>query len=255
MLNEERKRKIVEIVNERSSVTLYELMDLLNASQSTIRRDLNELNRSQLLKKVHGGAVSLKNGIETKDVTVQNRQILNIEAKRRIAAYAASLIKDNDVVYLDAGTTTAEMLPYLENVKATYITNCITHASVLAAYGHRVYLPGGTLKTTTDALIGSEAYKYIEKMNFTIGFFGTNGISIKEGFMTPDPEEGEIKRIAYAHCGEPYILADCSKFNVICTYTFAGIENGFIVTDSSAPKIYKDLHNTIIVDLIEEPKL
>lgn len=252
MLNEERKRKILNIINERKSVTISELMEILDASQSTIRRDLSELNREQLLKKVHGGAVSLKNGILTKDETVLQRQDLNIESKRKIARYCASLIKDNDVVYLDAGTSTAEMLPYLETVNASYITNCISHAGILSSYGHQVYLPSGRLKATTDALIGSDTYRYIEKMNFTIGFFGTNGVSITEGFTTPDPEEGEIKRIACLHSGETYFLADQSKFNTICTYTFAPIDGGFIVTDSNAPKNYKELHNTIVTDLIDD---
>lgn len=253
MLNEERKRKIVDITNERKSVTINELMEILGASQSTIRRDLSELNHAKMLKKVHGGAISLKNNILTKDETVLHRQDLNTAYKKEIAQYAASLVKESDVVYLDAGTTTAEMLPFLRNINATYITNCISHAGILASYGHRVYLPGGTIKTTTEALIGADTLKYLERMNFTIGFFGTNGISIQEGFTTPDPEEGEIKRTACLHCAETYILADLSKFNVICTYTFAPIDKGFIVTDSSAPKIYRDLHNTILVDLIEKP--
>jgi len=250
MLNEERKRRILEITNERKSVSLTELMELLNASQSTIRRDLNELHENRLLKKVHGGAVSLSE-ILTQDETVSQRQDQNIESKRLIARYAASLVKDSDVVYIDAGTTTGEMLPYLRNIRATYITNCVSHAQVLARFGHQVYVAGGLLKTMTDALVGSETYRYIERMNFTIGFFGSNGISMQEGFTTPDPQEGEIKRIACSHCSEKYILADPSKFNVISTYTFAQIDKSFIITDSKAPKQYKDLHNTIIADLIE----
>ena len=153
--------------------------------------------------------------------------------------------------YIDAGTTTGEMLQYLRTVRATYITNCVSHAQVLANFGHQVYVTGGVLKTRTDALVGSDTYKYIENMNFTIGFFGSNGVSIDEGFTTPDPQEGEIKRIAYRHCNEKYILADASKFNVISTYSFARIDQGFIITDSSAPKKYKDLHNSIIADLVE----
>jgi len=251
MLNEERKRKIVTITNEKQSVTIPELMEMLGASQSTIRRDLTELNNSRMLKKVHGGAVSLKNGIQTMDETVLQRKDLNIESKRKIAFYAASLIKDSDVVYLDAGTTTAEMLPYLENTAATYVTNCISHAGILASYGHSVYVPGGALKKETEALVGSETLKYIERMNFTIGFFGTNGISMQEGFTTPDPEEGRVKRTAFFHCQEAYVLADQSKFNVICTYTFAPINKGFIVTDSNTPQKYRELHNTIITDLLD----
>ena len=125
MLNEERKRKIVDITNERKSVTINELMEILGASQSTIRRDLSELNHAKMLKKVHGGAISLKNNILTKDETVLHRQDLNTAYKKEIAQYAASLVKESDVVYLDAGTTTAEMLPFLRDINATYITNCI----------------------------------------------------------------------------------------------------------------------------------
>jgi DeoR family fructose operon transcriptional repressor len=234
-------------------VTIAELMEMLGASQSTIRRDLYELNSSRMLKKVHGGAVSLKNGIQTVDESVLQRKDLNIESKRVIARYAASLIKDTDVVYLDAGTTTAEMLPYLKDTGATYVTNCISHASFLASCGHQVYMPGGALKAKTDALICSETLKYIENMNFTIGFFGTNGISMQEGFTTPDPEEGRVKRTAFFHCQEAYVLSDQSKFNVICTYTFAPINKGFIVTDSTAPQKYRELHNTIIADLLDIP--
>ncbi len=252
MLNEERKRKIVSITNEMQSVSIPELMEMLGASQSTIRRDLNELNNSRMLKKVYGGAVSLKNGIQTADESVLQRKDLNIESKKIIARYAASLIKNTDVVYLDAGTTTAEMLPYLQDTAATYVTNCISHASFLASCGQKVYIPGGSLKPQTEALIGSDTLKYIENMNFTIGFFGTNGISMQEGFTTPDPEEGRVKRTAFFHCQEAYILSDKSKFNIICTYTFAPINKGFIVTDSNAPQKYRELHNTIVTDLLDE---
>ena len=82
MLNEERKRKIVDITNERKSVTINELMEILGASQSTIRRDLSELNHAKMLKKVHGGAISLKNNILTKDETVLHRQDLNTAYKK-----------------------------------------------------------------------------------------------------------------------------------------------------------------------------
>ncbi|MCR4632541.1 MAG: DeoR/GlpR family DNA-binding transcription regulator [Erysipelotrichaceae bacterium] len=250
MLNEERKRKILEITNERKSVSLIELAKLLNASESTIRRDLNELHKNKLLKKVHGGAISL-NDILTQDEPVLQRQDLNTGSKRLIARYGASLVKDNDVVYIDAGTTTGEMLPYLRNTHAVYITNCASHAHILANYGHEVHLACGILKAKTDALVGSDTYRYIEQLNFTIGFFGSNGISMEEGFTTPDPQEGEIKRIAYDHCRERYVLADPSKFDVISTYSFAAIDKGFIITDSAAPKPYKDLHNTIIADLVD----
>lgn len=250
MLNEERKRIILDITNERKSITIIELMKILNASESTVRRDLSDMDKKGLLKKVHGGAISLNNDILTEDESVEQRSDLNSSSKREIAKYAASLIKDNDVVYLDAGTTTALMIPYLKSSKATFITNCVTHARQLSQDGHQVYLPGGLLKSKTEAIVGSEAYKYLEKMNFTMGFFGTNGIN-NNGHTTPDPQEAQIKEVAFNNCFEKYILADPSKFDKVCTTRFAKIDQGFIITDSSIPDKYKKLHNSIIVDMID----
>ena len=160
MLNEERKRIILDITNERKSITIIELMEILDASESTVRRDLSDMDKKGLLKKVHGGAISLNNDIQTEDESVEQRSDLNASSKREIAKYAASLIKDNDVVYLDAGTTTALMIPYLKSSKATFITNCVTHARQLSQDGHQVYLPGRLLKSKTEAIVGSETYKY-----------------------------------------------------------------------------------------------
>ena len=228
MLNEERKRIILDITNERKSITIVELMEILDASESTVRRDLSDMDKKGLLKKVHGGAISLN-----------------------IAKYAASLIKDNDVVYLDAGTTTSMMIAYLKSSKATFITNCVSHARQLSQDGHQVYLPGGLLKSKTEAIVGSETYKYLEKMNFTMGFFGTNGIN-NNGHTTPDPQEAQIKEVAFNNCIEKYILADPSKFDKVCTARFAKIDQGFIITDSNIPDKYKKLHNSIIVDMIKK---
>lgn len=251
MLNEERKRIILDITNQRKSVSVNELMEELKASESTVRRALIQMDKQGLLKKVHGGALSLDGDIETQDKAVSEHLDLNADAKREIARYGASLIKDNDVVYLDAGTTTGMMIPFLKNSKATFFTNCVTHARNLSYDGHVVNMPGGTLKSKTEALIGSNCFEYIQKMNFTIGFFGTNGVTLDEGFSTPDLGEAQIKEIAYKKCREKYILADESKFNKISTVSFGSIDNGLIITNSNIDEKYRQLHNTILVDLIE----
>ena len=227
-----------------------ELMEALNASESTIRRDLSDMDAKGLLKKVHGGAVSLNRKIVTKDQSINEREDQNIEQKQQIAAFAASLIKENDVVFLDAGTTTGMMIPYLKNTHATFITNAVSHARLLSSQGHQVYVTGGMMKSDTEALIGAETVEYISNMNFTIGFFGTNGISIDEGFTTPDMQEGAVKRIAFSHAKEKYILADVTKFGKICTSTFGKYQDAIIITHSSIPNMYKT-HNVVLVDLIE----
>ena len=116
MLTVERQRKILDAVNSKGSVTVSELMDELEASESTVRRDLQAMDRAGKLIKVHGGAIALGDKYATTDDEVELRKERNKNEKISIAKYAASLVKDNDFVYLDAGTTTEEMIDFLNDV-------------------------------------------------------------------------------------------------------------------------------------------
>lgn len=248
MLNEERKRKILDLTNLKGSISINDLMKELGASESTVRRDLIDMDKEGLIKKVHGGAVALKDQIMTRDVMVDQRQDENKSEKELIARYGAELIKDDDVVYLDAGTTTYMMIPYLKDTKATFITNGVCHALGLSLQGHQVYVPGGILKKETEAIIGQKTAEFISEMNFTLGFFGTNGITFNEGFTTPDIEEGLIKRKAFEHSRERYILSDSSKFDKICSYSFGDYKDGIIITTSNIKEKYRNSSNTLLVD-------
>ena len=248
MLNEERKRKILELTNLKGSISINDLMKELGASESTVRRDLIDMDSEGLIKKVHGGAVALKEGIMTRDLMVAQRQDENKSEKEAIARYSAELIKDDDIVYLDAGTTTYMMIPYLKNTRATFVTNGVSHAMGLSMQGHQVYVPGGILKKETEAIIGQKAAEFISEMNFTLGFFGTNGISFDEGFSTPDIEEGMIKQKAFEKSRERYILSDSSKFDKICSFSFGNYKDGIIITTSNIKEKYRNSRNTLLVD-------
>lgn len=225
MLAQERFERILEILRERQSVTVVELTEKLNTSESTIRRDLTELNRQGLLIKVHGGATAIKS-VLSREEEVITKSKKHQEEKRKIAKYAASLINKEDIVYLDAGTTTEMMLDYLKEYDVVYVTNGITHARKLMNAGFKVHLIGGEIKAVTEALVGEEALEQLDKYNFTKGFFGTNGIDLKRGFTTPDQKEAAVKKKAMEQCQKRYILSDASKFNVISTIKFAGFKEG-----------------------------
>ena len=124
MLAQERFERILEILREKQSVTVVELTEKLNTSESTIRRDLTELNRQGLLIKVHGGATAIKS-VLSREEEVITKSKKHQEEKRKIAKYAASLINKEDIVYLDAGTTTEMMLDYLKEYDVIYVTNGI----------------------------------------------------------------------------------------------------------------------------------
>ena len=157
----------------------------------------------------------------------------------------SSLIGPEDVVYLDAGTTTACMLTYLTEKSATFVTNAVAHAKALAAAGFRVYLVGGELKGSTEAVVGNQALVNLQSYHFTKGFFGTNGISRQNGLTTPDMNEAMVKKTAMGQCRECFILADHSKFGNVSSVTFGSFQGGTILTDS-CPQEYKNSSNVII---------
>lgn len=248
MLNEERKRRILELTKLKGSISINDLMKELEASESTVRRDLIDMDKEGLLKKVHGGAVALKDQIVTRDLLMAQRADENIDEKEIIAKYACELIRDDDVIYLDAGTTSYMMIPYLKDSKATFITNGVSHALALSMQGHHVYMPGGILKKETEAIIGQKCAEFIAEMNFTRGFFGTNGTTFNEGFSTPDIEEGMIKQVAFRHCKERYILCDSSKFDQICSFSFGDYKDGIVITTANAQDKYLNSGNILLAD-------
>ena len=132
MLTQERFNTILNLLEKKGAVTVQELSEVLGTSESTVRRDLNTLNEQGKLEKVHGGATLKKSDdgfVNTEDDFV-TKSHLHSQEKENIAKYAASLIKDDDFVYLDAGTTTEKLIKYLpENIKATFVTNGISKAN------------------------------------------------------------------------------------------------------------------------------
>ena len=181
MLTEQRYEIILRLLAEKKSVTVTELKELLDTSESTIRRDITALDKMGKLTRVFGGAVSLENVVSAYEPTVEQKSDLNTEEKKKIARYAAGLIRSADFVFLDAGTTTGFMLDYLEYTKASFVTNAVSHARILAQKGIHVSLLGGELKGSTEAVVGSQAMQMLQMYHFTKGFFGTNGITHKEG--------------------------------------------------------------------------
>lgn len=231
MLTSERHRTILNLLNSRGSITVTELSEILNTSESTVRRDLNTLDDAGQLKKVFGGAVSVKPTEGVSEQAVPTREILMPDEKSSIAKYAAALINDEDFVYIDSGTTTARMIDFIENTKAVFVTNGIIHAQKLLAKGLNAYITAGRIKAVTAAVIGSESIKSLSNYNFTKAFIGTNGIDIQAGFTTPDIEEGMIKEKAVEKSYISFVLADHSKFRKVFPITFAPLKKCCIITD------------------------
>lgn len=230
MLTEERQAKIIEILNREKSVTVQSLMKELDTSESTIRRDLVALDKSGDLTKVHGGAI-LKSGVyNMKDDEVVLRQEQNADEKDKIAKYAASLICENDFVYVDAGTTTERMIDYITAKKVVFVTNAISHAKKLSERGYVVHLLGGEFKAITEAIVGEMALRTLDMYTFTRGFWGANAVDFERGFSTPEIREAMVKTKSMEHCKACYVLADSSKFGQMSCVKFASYDQAIIIT-------------------------
>ncbi|MDO5382009.1 MAG: DeoR/GlpR family DNA-binding transcription regulator [Eubacteriales bacterium] len=247
MLTEQRFEVILKELREKGSVTVAELTRLLGTSESTIRRDLNTLDEEGKLTKVFGGAVALDTTFSSVELSVSQKSGVNVPEKQRIAEYASTLVEPDDLVFIDAGTTTEYIIDYLKEKRAVYVTNAVSHARKLSVAGFKVELIGGELKAITEAVVGSRAIISLQRFNFNKGFFGTNGISIQNGLTTPDVNEALVKETAFKRSLNRYVLADNGKFGKVSSVTFAGIKDCTIITDKKPEEKYADNTRVIIV--------
>ncbi|PXW93079.1 DeoR family transcriptional regulator [Streptohalobacillus salinus] len=229
MLTAKRHALIIEQLHKQASVTIQELVNLMDASESTIRRDLSELEKKDLLKRVHGGAMRIND--THAEPSYQEKVGQQTREKQKIAQVAADQLNDFDVIYLDAGTTTHAMIPYLKDRNITVITNGLMHLPELERYQIRTYLIGGQVKHKTGAIVGTVALKQLNAYHFDASFIGTNAIDERFGYSTPDPEEAEIKHKALLQGKRRFILADETKLNTKSSYQIATLNEATFIVD------------------------
>ena len=247
MLAEQRARAILEQIAQHQTVSVTDLCQTTGASEATIRRDLNALARQGRLVKIHGGATSLEEEeflAREPDLATKQRYA---REKERIARYAASLVGDDDVVYLDTGTTVLHMASHLKDSKALFVTSSIDFAGMLSAFECRVYVLGGALKPGTVDIVGAEALNAIRRYNFTKVFLGTSGVSLSQGFTTPDPEAAALKALAAARAQSAYMLAESCKFGRVTAAAILPLDGAQIITDRLPDRKYLDSTDVIAV--------
>ena len=219
MLAEERLSRIMKLLSQQRTATVQELCEALDASESTIRRDLNELDRMGKVNKVHGGATLPDSQFLADEPTMAAKEALAVAQKKCIAKAAAALITAEDFVFLDAGSTTLALVREL------------AHARLLAQKGCKVFLVGGLLRPETEAIIGAAALHSLQQYNFTKAFLGANGVALDAGFTTPDPEEAAVKATVVRRAREAWFLVDDSKFARIYPAVIAELSGGAILTN------------------------
>ncbi|WP_216831805.1 DeoR/GlpR family DNA-binding transcription regulator [Alkalihalobacterium elongatum] len=234
MLTEERYQLILSLLHEKEIVKLQEFVEATNASESTIRRDLTDLEKANKLKRVHGGASLIKKRLI--EPTLDEKTVKNNQEKIEIARYASQFIEKGESIYLDAGTTVTEMIPFLREKEVVVVTNAINNINSLVEHGIETHVIGGFVKSKTKAFVGRAAIQGLESFRFDKVFLGANGIHIDYGITTPDPQEAFVKEFALRRAQQAFLLVDHTKFGEISFAKFADIEQVTILTSSSVDK-------------------
>ncbi len=211
MFAEERKQHILALLSQQERVTVQELTSYFRVSESTIRRDLQELEDEHLLERTHGGAILLEKG-KTEPSYQEKVSVQELE-KAAIAEAAVPFIRPGETILLDAGTTTTHLAKGLcDHSHLTVVTNSYHIASLLSDKGEMdVILIGGMVKFSTLAAVGPYAESMLKQLNVDKLFLGANGVDRTRGVTTPDPLEAKTKQDMIRSAREVFLLADSSK--------------------------------------------
>lgn len=236
MIIVERHEKILALLEKRQQASVSELSDLLLVSPATIRRDLADLEKLGQVTRVYGGAVlSEQYASQMHEQTINEKQSLHQEEKQVIAQQAVLQVRGGETIYLDAGTTTACLIPLLAQVvpKVTVVTNSVNHAAKLADLSVAEMVIGGSVKLATNAVIGSNAVQKIQQLHFDRSFLGINGVTADAGLTTPDIEEATMKRAVMAQSRKNYVLADASKIGAVNFVKVNDVNEAVLVTNQT----------------------
>lgn len=250
MVNE-RWNKILDLLDKEGSLSLKDLMEHCDVSEATVRRDLTNLEAKNLLFRTHGGAIKRSAARGSED-SVEMKRADFLQEKREVAKYICeNILQSGQTIYLDAGTSTYEMIEHLRDRKLTVVTNSTYHLPKLTNNKIHTIILGGTIKHSTQAVIGSVAIEQLKKYSFDMCFIGCNGIDENFGVTTAEENESFIKATALKNSKKKYILADKSKFGHRKFQKFAELDDVIIVS-YEVPEEYRKYKNIIEVKNIKE---
>lgn len=230
------------LIRENGVIRVEDLCRRLKVSAATVRRDLDQLERSGGIRRVHGGAVSVESRLD--EPLFEDKTSLAAREKRRIAEAALEFIEPDDTIYLDGGSTVLELARLVrERTSLTVVTNSVHAAHELAGRGPRLIIIGGELRRLSQTLVGPLTRLVLQELHLDKAFMGTIGFALGEGLTTTDPSEAFTKEIVMAQAQQVFVLADSSKAGKVSFASAGRWENVHVlITDKGLDKNFaKDL--------------
>ena len=236
MLGEERREYIINLIKKIGSVSAIDIAKTLEVSETTIRRDLNKLAKKKLLRRTHGGAMSIIAVGQEMKFDIQKEKF--IQEKKKISVAAAMLVEEGDVIFIEAGTTGLQTVLNITNKKKlTILTNSCDIATLLAKANphYTIILSGGLLKIETRSLVGPMADNTIKNINVDKAFIGITGIDLEKGITTTDQIEAQTKRNIIDSAKKVIALCDHSKLGHVSVNFVAPLKKiDILITNSEA---------------------
>ncbi|MBF8969625.1 DeoR/GlpR family DNA-binding transcription regulator [Streptococcus sp. NLN76] len=226
MKKQKRLEKITRLVHQKGTIRTSQIVEMLNVTDMTVRRDLGELEELGILTRIHGGARS-NTAFQYREYSHSEKHIQHQAAKQAIALRAASLIEDGDRIFLGPGTTTTYLAEAIQNKQLTIITNCLPVFRVLSqkkSEDFKVFLLGRELRQVTESFIGEITNMSLENLHFSKMFFSANGVKANQ-VMTSTITEAYTQHLALEHSLERYLLLDKSKFGKDDFTSFCELDN------------------------------
>ncbi len=236
MYAEERQQAMARLVTERRRLSVAALAEEYSVTTETVRRDLSQLERLGLVRRVHGGAVPA-GSLTTIEAELAERATTNTDLKDAIARAAlAQLPPDGSTLLFDAGTTTARLAAALPTeLHFIAFTHAVPVAGRLASLPQvELHLLPGRVRSATQAAVGAETVAALQRLRADTVFLGTNALSVGHGLSTPDADEAATKRALVASARRVVVLADSSKIGRESAIRFAELDDiDCLVTDDA----------------------
>jgi len=233
-----RHKKILEMVYQRKSVSADELAAEFGVSKITIRRDLDTLALDKLLERTRGGAVSISDlGFEE---IFENKDQSAKKEKTLIGKYAASLVAEGETVFLNAGSTTLEVVRHLKGKKVRVVTNNAACLLLELDPNIELILLGGDYRPQSRSLVGGITIGSLQSIYSSITMLGINGVSIKRGCTTAVHLETSVNKAMIDNSsGRVVVVADHGKMNCVSSFLTCALNRvDLIVTDWMAPPAF-----------------
>ncbi len=218
MIASERFSRIVAMTNEKGFQSTKDLADVLEVTQTTIRRDCEELEKSGLLIRVHGGAKSINQDSilsKTNELKMSNRENISTYEKDIVCKKAASYVKDGDCIFLDGGTSIVKMMHYLNNKRVKVVTHSALITQMDIPPNIELFSIGGKYIPEYSMAVGPMALNQLERFNFDYAFISCTGVDLHKRLVyTVEMDTMAVKQKAMQQALKKYLLIDSSKSKV-----------------------------------------